>query len=221
LVRAETFDSRLAAWGGLIFVVLLYAGVFIGDVGLFGRTEPSWADGSGAAAASYFSGTRTALLVKCYLTPLAAVALLPFLVHLRVSLRGPEGQAAVAADAAAAAGLLGAAFYMAVVSFEGVGAFRAPISGVEARLLLDASTAFFVLNWFAFGAMGLAAAAATFRAKTLPRWLAFVALAFGLIYLVGPIALPSELGVSAPFVLAVWIIAVAIIWLRRAGGIRY
>jgi hypothetical protein len=70
--------ARLAGVSGILFVVLVYAGVFLVDTGILGgRGEPP-PDAGGEEFIAYFTSSHAALLLKSYLGLLAFCFFLVF-----------------------------------------------------------------------------------------------------------------------------------------------
>ena len=63
--------ARLAGVSGILFVVLVYAGVFLVDTGLLGGLGEPPPDAGGEEFIAYFTSSHAALLLQSYLGLLA------------------------------------------------------------------------------------------------------------------------------------------------------
>ncbi len=66
--------GRLAGVSGILFVVLIYSGVILGDTGILGGEPEPPPDAGGEEFVAYFTSSHSALLLKSYLVLLRASA---------------------------------------------------------------------------------------------------------------------------------------------------
>ena len=71
-------SRRLAGVSGILFVVLVYAGVFLVDTGILGGLGEPPPDAGGEEFIAYFTSSHAALLLKSYLGLLAFCFFLVF-----------------------------------------------------------------------------------------------------------------------------------------------
>ena len=221
--------DRVAAVSGVLFVVVLLAGLYVAPDLVYPEEQV------GGVAGTFYVNYESRLLAQAVLFGVASVLFLFFLGGLRAFLARAEGQdprlAPVVLAAGAvftALGLLQAATLTALVALRGneLGV-RAQGSGWAARALFYLEGAIGDMALFPFAAFLAAAAIVLVRTRVLPRWLGWIGVALGLV--VGLVAAGSIVGLDiepvdqAIFVLAlVWVagLAFCLDWLLPSAPSR-
>ncbi|MGA8725029.1 MAG: hypothetical protein WB565_08295 [Acidimicrobiales bacterium] len=196
------FWSRLGMLGGVYAVLFVVANVLIGN-------EP----GAGAAPATvvkYFNAHRAAETAGVFVVAFAVVALTFFLASLRHTLsRTDEGgylaNVVTAGGAVYAVGLL----MMATFMLASVDAAHYHLAGTAQTLnLLSNDT--WVPVVVGLSLLGLGTGVSALRSATLPKWLGWVSVVFGVLALAGPA------GAIAFLIAPVWALVTGIVILRSS-----
>ena len=221
--------DRVAAVSGVLFVVVLLAGLYVAPDLVYPEEQV------GGVSGTFYVNYESRLLAQAVLFGVASVLFLFFLGGLRAFLARAEGREPRLAPVVLAAGavftalgLLQAAVLTALVALRGneLGV-RAQGSGWAARALFYLEGAIGDLALFPFAAFLAAAAVVLVRTRVLPRWLGWVGAAVGL--LVGLLAAGSIVGLDiepadqAIFVLGlVWVagLAFCLDWLLPSAAGR-
>jgi hypothetical protein len=188
--------DRMAAVAGMGFVVVFVVGQYIAPSLVWPEEQV------GGVQGTFYVNYEGRLLAQAILFGLASALFLVFLGGLRGVLARADGQEPRLASVVVAAGavttglvLLQAAVLVALITLRdnelGV---RAQGSAWAARALFYLEGAIGDLALFPFAVFLATAAAALLRTGTLPRWLGWVGLAFGL--LVGALAVGSIAGLD-------------------------
>ena len=188
--------DRVAAVTGVLFVVVLLAGLYVAPDLVYPEEQV------GGVSGTFYVNYESRLLAQAVLFGVASVLFLFFLGGLRAFLARAEGREPRLAPVVLAAGavftalgLLQAAVLTALVALRGneLGV-RAQGSGWAARALFYLEGAIGDLALFPFAAFLAAAAVVLVRTRVLPRWLGWVGAAVGL--LVGLLAAGSIVGLD-------------------------
>ena len=188
--------DRVAAVTGVLFVVVLLAGLYVAPDLVYPEEQV------GGVSGSFYVNYESRLLAQAVLFGVASVLFLFFLGGLRAFLARAEGREPRLAPVVLAAGavftalgLFQAAVLTALVALRGneLGV-RAEGSGWAARALFYLERAIGDLALFPFAAFLAAAAVVLVRTRVLPRWLGWVGAAVGL--LVGLLAAGSIVGLD-------------------------
>lgn len=191
---------------------------------------PPKADDATTDIAAFFTDHRKEVLVGNFLLGVAAILFLWFAGSLRSYLRsgeGGEGRLSAASFGGGVAGiglLLGGAAILNMFVFE-----FAKRSGAEdlARAVFDASSAFFAVGAMCFAVFFAAAACSGARSGALPSWAYWSGSVVAVLQLVAGVAVFAESGFFAtggafptyiaPLAAFGWVIAVAVLMMRRDG----
>ena len=188
--------DRVAAVTGVLFVVVLLAGLYVAPDLVYPEEQV------GGVSGTFYVNYESRLLAQAVLFGVASVLFLFFLGGLRAFLARAEGREPRLAPVVLAAGavftalgLLQAAVLTALVALRGneLGV-RAQGSGWAARALFYLEGAIGDVALFPFAAFLAAAAVVLVRTRVLPRWLGWVGAAVGL--LVGLLAAGSIVGLD-------------------------
>jgi hypothetical protein len=220
--------GRLAGISGILFVVLIYAGVILGDTGILGGLPEPPPDAGGEEFLAYFTSSHSALLLKSYLVSLGFCCFLIFLVGLYNAVWGAEEQRLrMLGLVAFGSGVTATALQLASQALQWAGASSAQ-KGLEpqtASVLREIGTILWLTAWFPLAI--LLAATALGAAAThalLPRWLGWAAggLAVGFlgVALLMAVSPDSLIWIFVYMLFALWIIATSIIMIGRAGTRR-
>jgi hypothetical protein len=198
--------GRIAPLTGVLFGVLVVAGIFVGG-------ESPGTDKPASRIVAYYERHSSEVKVSALLFALAFLVLIAFAATLRSYFRRSP-----AAEGASALVLAGSVLI-------GAGALAA--SGVEFGLAKEihhlgpeaVKTLNFITEEGAFlpiigGAalFAFASGAAILRGASLPRWLGWVAIVLGIAALIPPSSFPSLLG------FALWSLIVSVLVYRRSGS---
>ena len=188
--------DRVAAVTGVLFVVVLLAGLYVAPDLVYPEEQV------GGVSGTFYVNYESRLLAQAVLFGVASVLFLFFLGGLRAFLARAEGREPRLAPVVLAAGavftalgLSQAAVLTALVALRGneLGV-RAQGSGWAARALFYLEGAIGDVALFPFAAFLAAAAVVLVRTRVLPRWLGWVGAAVGL--LVGLLAAGSIVGLD-------------------------
>jgi hypothetical protein len=189
-------QDRMAAGAGLGSVVVFVIGQYIAPALVWPEEQV------GGVRATFYVNYEDRLLAQAVLFAVASALFLVFLGGLRAFLSANEDEEPPVASAVVAAGavtsglvLLQAAVLTALVALRGneVGV-KAEGSAWAARALFYLEGAVGDLALFPFAVFLITVAAVVLRTGALPRWLAWVGVAFGL--LVGVLAVGSIVGLD-------------------------
>jgi Domain of unknown function (DUF4386) len=206
--------ERYAALGGILFVVLLFAGMAVSG------SSPKTSD-SAAKILKYFHDNKDGIKVGAFLSLLASVPILCWGGSLWARLRRAEGGAPRLALVAVLGLVLGGAANLAsqavsatvALELKDVGATEAKFFFVLSQTLRSATT-------FGNAVLVLATSVVVLRTRVFPTWLAWVGVLDGIAFLVGgySVATTSDgintVGFAAFIVWAIWLIATSVIMFR-------
>ena len=188
--------QRLGAACGIVYVVLLLGGPSIGDPKI-----------------------RIAFLMEI----LAFLFFLFFLGNLWSALRRAEGGSGWLSATAFGAGLMSVTIKVASAAPILAARYRAG-DGLDpqvARPLQDINDASFYLSFFPLAVLLAAFAIVAIRSGAFPKWLGWIAAAVGLGFIFGGMSgsadLQSEWAGGPMILFTLWVIAVSIVLMRRAG----
>jgi hypothetical protein len=215
--------ARLAGVSGILFVVLTYASVILGDTAILGGSgEPSPGAG-GEEWVAYFTTSHTALLVKSYLGLLAFCFFLIFVAGLCSAVWGAQERLQTLRLAAFGGGVTASALQMAssAVSWAAVRGAQKELDPQTASVLREVDFILLVSAWFPLAVLLAATALGVALTQALPRWLgwaagvlAFAFLGMALLIAVSPYSL---VWIYVYMLFALWIIITSSILIRRAG----
>jgi hypothetical protein len=206
--------GRLAPLSGLGHALL----VFVGSAAIGGTTGAGRhsLDASTAEIAAYVADADvTRVWIGEYVAVLGYLVFLVFAPRVWAAVRGgtPDwpGRTATAAAAAYVVLSLAATACLAPVLNRG---------GDAAAALLDLRTSLFLLAFLAFGLWALTVGLRALGTRTLPRWLAWWALAVGALHLaLAPLATQDPVFTGLPtFAGFLWIAVASVLLARRAGA---
>ena len=199
IVMADRLWGRMSAACGIVYVVLLIGGSSIGGPDI-----------------------QLAFFVEM----LAFLFFLFFLGSLWSNLRRAEGESGCLSATAFGAGVMSITIKVASAAPVLAARYRAG-DGLDpqlARTLQDINDASFGLSFFPLAVLLAAFAIVAIRSNTLPRWLGWIAAAFGLAFIVGGMAgttdLQSEWAGLPMILFTFWVIAASVVLFRRAGESR-
>ena len=206
----STLSSKLAAAGGIAYVVLLT----IGD-DVIAKGEGPDLDASRAEIADFVADhyDKTQFLIGRGIGLLGVAMLIPFFLVLRQRLRGENGDAGLLPDLMLAGGAFAAVTQALAFAPHVAGHVMLESGGLSpdvAAALYTTASGFFVLSWAGLALALTCVAAAAIPAGDLPRALTWTAppLAAGL--LVGLVTLPGAAGFMAFFLCFIWLIGASI-----------
>lgn len=195
--------DRFAPISGLIFILL----VLIGGPILEGSAPETGA--SGASVISFYAAHRTQERAAAIVIAFAFVAFLLFAATLRARWRDSARTEGLSAALLAAAGLV--AVGQTITAGIGYSLAQAPgqLAASEAHLLNLLQNDLVLTSAAGFFAFGIVAGAILLRGVGHPRWLGWLAIAIGLLFVS-----PAEL--IGLLLLIVWILVLSFRMLRRA-----
>jgi hypothetical protein len=209
--RTSTIATGVA---GIVCVVLLFGGQFIGAAG--STAEPGF-DGSAQEIAGFFGSLRAGpLAAGTLIVLLGVVALLTFAAGLRDVL-APGGDS-LPVLAVRAAQLCAVGFVAAVVSggWE-IGVLRrSDLDPQIARLIFDWGSLTFANSWVLIGGFAVGAGIALLAGRTLPAWLGWWAVVAGAGMMAARAVWLSEFWLLPYLLLWLWIVVVSVLLLVRA-----
>jgi hypothetical protein len=198
---------RLAAVLGFFFVVALLVGNSLSqlegspDPGASADEYAAWLEGSPAGAA-FWAGA--------YIELLGLLAMVAFVVAFWAVVRRVDGEWEWVPMLALAAGLVSAAVKLASGPLAAAAYDRGAdgLSGETIAALIESNGWSFVLSFALNGLFLLAAGAAVILSRALPRWLGWLAIAFGVVNILAPLG-----GLQAPPAILLFLL-----WVLLAGG---
>jgi hypothetical protein len=208
-------DRSLAALLGPAHVLLL----FVGSAAVAGTSGPgrhSLHASVDEVAAYVADASHGRIWTGEYLAVLAYVLFVPFAAYLASALHaGPAGWVGAAARGGA---LLYVGLSLAAVALL-VPALHRELEPVQAAAFLDLRTTLLALSFVGLAAWLLTTGAAAARAGALPRWLAWSAVAIGLLQLLAtPFAAYSQEATGLPtFAALLWIVVAGVLLWRRGA----
>jgi len=224
VVRMDKRGSRrLAGVSGILFVVLTYTSVILGDTPILGGLGEPPPGAGGEEWVAYFTISHTALLVKSYLWGLAFCFFLVFVGGLCGAVWGVQERLGVLGLVAFGGGVTATALQLAssAVSWAAVRSAQEELDPQMASVLREVSFILLVSAWFPLAVLLAATALGVALTQALPRWLGWAAgvLAVGflgtaLLIAVSPYSL---VWIYVYMLFALWIIITSSILIRRAG----
>jgi hypothetical protein len=217
--------SRLAGVSGILFVVLVYAGVFLVDTGLLGGLDEPPPDAGGEEFIAYFTSSHAALLLKSYLGLLAFCFFLVFVGGLCNAVWVGYERLPMLGLVAFGSGVTASALQLASTAVMWAQVRSAQrIEGLDpqiASVLREVQDILLVSAWFPLAAfLAAVALGVVLTPALLPRWLGWAAavLAIGFlgVALLMAVAPYSLVWVLVYMLFAIWIIITSVILIRRA-----
>jgi len=195
------FWSRLGLLGGVYAVLFVIASIFLGEPG---------SGTSGAAVVRYYHDQQTTETVGVFAVAFAVVALTFFLASLRRTLSATDegrylANVVTAGGAVYAAGLM----IMTGLTVALVDAANNNMPGT-AQTLNVLSSDMWLPVVLGLALLGLGTGVSALRSATLPKWLGWVSVAFGLLALAGPA------GGIAFLVAPAWALVIGIVIMRSS-----
>ena len=195
------FWSRLGVLGGIYAVLFVIANILLGDPG---------SGTAGATVVKYYQDHQTTETVGVFAVAFAVVALTFFLASLRRTLSATdEGRyltsVITAGGAVYAAGLM----MMTALTVALIDAAKNNMPGT-AQTLNVLSSDMWLPVVVGLALLGLGTGVSALRSATLPKWLGWVSVAFGLLALAGPA------GGIAFLVAPAWALVIGIVIMRSS-----
>jgi hypothetical protein len=194
---------------GLVAVVLLFA-VLVGS-----HTEPPFNAPARAFLTHYRAPNTIAAPFRSFVFTIGLVTFVWFVVALSILLRRAEGEAPWRSTIAMVSGVL---FVALVMSGNEVAAvFRADhLDPQIARYAFDSSQASFANARVALGSFAACCGWVIVSTRFLPRWLGWLAVACGVGLALARISWTSSIWLLPYLVFWLWVLAVAVLLLRRS-----
>jgi hypothetical protein len=211
LSRRSTVATGVA---GIVAVVLLFAGQFIGAAG--STAEPAF-DGSAQEIAAFLGSLRGGLMAAgTLIVLLGVVALLTFAAGLHDVLGTGAGSLSVLAVRTAQLCAIG--FVVAVGSggWELGVLRRSDLDPQIARLIFDQGSLAFANSWVLIGGFAVGAGVAVLAGRAVPVWLGWWALIAGAGMVVARAVWLSEFWLLPYLLLWLWIVVISVLLLLRA-----
>jgi hypothetical protein len=211
LSRRSTVATGVA---GIVGVVLLFAGQFIGAAG--STAEPAF-DGSAQEIATFLGSLRGDLMAAgTLIVLLGVVALLTFAAGLQDVLGTGAGSLSVLAVRTAQLCAIG--FVVAVGSggWELGVLRRSDLDPQIARLIFDQGSLAFANSWVLLGGFAVGAGIAVLAGRAVPVWLGWWALIAGAGMVVARAVWLSEFWLLPYLLLWLWIVVISVLLLLRA-----
>jgi hypothetical protein len=206
--------DRLAALGGVVFVVLFL-------IGLLAPGSPPTVDDSGAEVVEFFTDSRGAILFGTWLIGLGVIALLWFAASLVTAMR-EAGEARLAT--AAFGGLILGVAIAAMASLLQAGlaySVAGEIEPDEVRALYHLTVVANTLSGVIFAAFALAVAGATVRTGFLPRAWGWASGGVGLLFIVSATAWGRD-GFWSPTGAIVIVVNITfVVWVAGTSVLHY
>jgi hypothetical protein len=209
--------EQIGAAGGIVFVVLQMGGQSLIQVG---GAEPPFGAPAPTIAAFFMARDSQIFALGEYLSTLSLIAFLWFLGSLWAALRRAEGEPAWLSLVALSSGLMVVAVASAGNSWP-LAVLRRD-EGLDpqvARLLFDQGNFAFANAWVMLASLSLATGVASIRTGVLPRWLGWAGIVIAGGLLAARAIWASSGLVFIPFGFCyLWLIAISVVLLRRAGA---
>ena len=195
------FWSRLGVLGGIYAVLFVIANIFLGAPG---------SGTAGAAVVKYYHDHQTTEMVGVFAVAFAVVALTFFLASLRRTLSATD-EGRYLANVVTAGGAVYAVGLMIMTSLTValIDAANNNLPGTAQTLNLLSSDLWLPVV-LGLALLGLGTGVAALRSATLPKWLGWVSVAFGLLALAGPA------GGIAFLVAPAWALVIGIVIMRSS-----
>jgi hypothetical protein len=195
------FWSRLGVLGGVYAVLFVIANIFLGEPG---------SGTAGATVVKYYHDHQTTEMAGVFAVAFAVVALTFFLASLRRTLSATDegrylANVVTAGGAVYAAGLM----VMTALTVALVDAAKNGMAGT-AQTLNVLSSDMWLPVVVGLALLGLGTGVSALRSATLPTWLGWVSVAFGLLALAGPA------GGIAFLVAPAWALVIGIVIMRSS-----
>ncbi len=215
---ANAHSSRVGATSGILFVVLLFAGVVLGDTTLIKDLPEPPFDASGSQLATYFAGAQFAQLLKAYLVVASGLVLVGFLGEVTRTVHRAATPPRRVATVAFAFGVLGSGLTVVAggVTLPVVLNIRHGVDAAEARIVSDISYAFYICSWLALASCLALVAIRAARIRSVSFWLGWPAVVAAICLVLAAVAFASYGWVWFVYdVFLVWVAATSIALLRR------
>jgi hypothetical protein len=214
MITQEAFakwGNRLAAAGGLLFIVLLH----VGHEAVAGGSEMPALDAPVREYTTYISDTMgtASYYVGQVIGWIGFGFLFLFMSSLARTLRAAGDEESVLPRLALGGGLVAVLFMLAAGAPQLAVAIRFDdgLDPVTAATLFNAGSVFFMLAWLPLGISVGAFGAQILRTRALPRWLGAFTYVVGVALLGFPAALPSDAGYMGFGIFLLWTIAASIV----------
>jgi hypothetical protein len=195
------FWSRLGVLGGVYAVLFVIANILLGEPG---------SGTAGAAVVTYYRDHQTTETIGVFAVAFAVVALTFFLASLRRTLSATdEGRYLANVVTAGGAVYTAGIMTMTALTVALVDAGKDNMPGT-AQTLNVLSSDMWLPVVVGLALLGLGTGVAALRSATLPKWLGWVSVAFGLLALAGPA------GGIAFLVAPVWALVIGIVIMRSS-----
>jgi hypothetical protein len=219
----EKQGGRLAGVSGILFVVVLYAGVILGDTGILGGLPEPPPGAGGEEWVAYYTSSHAALLLGNYLGSLAFCFFLIFVGGLCNAVWGAQERLPMLGLVAFGGGVTATALQLAstAVSWAAVSSAQTKVLDPQiARVLREVDTILLVSAFFPLAVLLGATAIGVSLTHALPRWLGWAAgvLAIGFLGMALLIASSpdSEVWIYVYMLFALWTIVTSTILMRGA-----
>jgi hypothetical protein len=205
------WGNRLAAAGGLLFILLLQ----VGHEAVAGGGEMPALDAPVREYTTYISDTMgtTSYYVGQVVGWIGFGFLLLFMASLARTLRGPDHEGSTLSKVGLGGGLVAVLFMLAAGAPQLAVAIRFDegLDPVTAATLFNAGELFFMLAWLPLGISAGAFAAQILRTRVLPRWLGIFTCVVAAALVGFPAALPSDAGYLGFGLFLLWTIVASIV----------
>lgn len=200
-------ETKTRFWSGLGLLGGAYAVLFL--IANFLVTQPG-SGSTGAAVVRYYHGRQASEMAGVFAAAFAVVALTFFLASLRRTLSG-TGEGRILAGVVTAGGAVYAVglMMMAALTVALVDAAKDNLPG-PAQTLNVLSNDLWVPAVAGLAMLGLGTGVAALRSATLPRWLGWASVVFGIMALAGPV------GAIAFLVSPLWALVTGIVIMRSS-----
>lgn len=212
---------RLGAAAGILYVVLLTAG-FVMVAASIGGPLATIDSPDELILAELERQSGVGAWVGLYLSAIGSLLFVVFAARLWATLRRAEGDPGLASAAGFGFGIIYVG--LTLVSLVFVGAERlAAGRGIDielARVLQTLNSGTYILSWGAAALFLAATASVVLATGALPRWLGWSAAALALALLLAMAVPTIGPALMAPFLFPFWVLAAAIVLLRRSSELH-
>jgi len=221
----EKQGGRLAGVSGILFVVVVYAGVILGDTGILGGLPEPPPGAGGEEWVAYYTSSHAALLLPNCLGSLAFCFFLIFVGGLCNAVWGPqeERRLPMLGLVAFGGGVKATALQLAstAVSWAAVSSAQTKVLDPQiAGVLREVDTILLVSAYFPLAILLGATALGVLLTHALPRWLGWAAGVLAIVLLGTTLLIAaspdSEVWVYDYMLIALWTIITSIILMRGA-----
>lgn len=212
--------DRLGAVAGILYAVLVTAGFVVVAASIGGQLATIDSPDE-VILAELERPSGVGAWVGLYLSVIGSLLFVVFAARLWATLRRAEGDPGLASAAAFGSGILYVG--MTLVSLVFIGAERlAAGRGIDielARVLSTLNSATYIVSWGAAALFLAANATVVLATSALRRWLGWSAAAISVALLLAMAVPTLGLALMAPFLFVLWILAAAIVLLRRSSDL--